>query len=374
LALLARTLQRQINKITYGKDSTKDSLEVDWETQLSSWTTPVPKSASCDSPLAELQSAKDFYKQIDLAVVGGKQVSDTVVELSWELALVWPAFWAPRVRLSGTSTLTLKERLSKESIPSSVTITKQSDRVFGCPNNNLLPLLASQIKPRFWDWYHIGMSPTTELMPRETVKKGKVSVYKLPSRVVLAPTVIETGTRENRNAQTVPNHAFTTIIKTMGPQKQEYTPTSPVQVQIGRRKNEEGEKDDRLELSWSIPLSVGFQAENENLLLPSDNPEDVKDSFPTCTYKLHQMRQVATVSYGGNAQDEEISNIRKQLYDQVLKDGLKPKFDEDGRPQFFFWQNDVKTCYTEDGLGMTIYEWRPKFSSSNEVGIELMLD
>jgi hypothetical protein len=86
------------------------------------------------------------------------------------------------------------------------------------------------------------------------------------------------------------------------------------------------------------------------------------------------MRQVATVSYGGNAQDEEISNIRKQLYDQVLKDGLKPKFDEDGRPQFFFWQNDVKTCYTEDGLGMTIYEWRPKFSSSNEVGIELMLD
>ncbi|KAL3920157.1 MAG: hypothetical protein SGILL_003406 [Bacillariaceae sp.] len=372
VALLARALQRQINKMLYEKDvqSPSSSLELDWDTQLASWNTPVSKSAQGDSPLAELQLAKDFYKKVDLAIVGGKKVSDTIVELSWELALVWPTFWAPRVRLTGTSTLTLKEAISKDG---SITVTKQSDSVFGCPNNNLLPLLGSQIKPRFWDWYHIGMSPTTELMPRETVKKGKISVHTVPSQLVLAPTVVETGTRETRSAQTIPNHAFTTIIKTMGPQKQEYTPCSPVQVQIGRRKSGDG-SDDRLELSWSIPLSVEFQAANENLLLPGDNPEDAKDSFPTRDYKLQPVRQVATIAYGGNAQDEEITNIRKQLYEQVLKEGLKPKLDENGRPQFFFWMNDVKACYTEEGLGMTIYEWRPKFANSNEVGIELIRD
>ncbi|KAL3919092.1 MAG: hypothetical protein SGILL_003929 [Bacillariaceae sp.] len=322
---------------------------------------------------------------MDLAIVAGTQISDTVVELSWELAVVWPAFWAPRVRLTGTSTLTLKEALLQDSNsappPSSVVaIVKQTDRVFGCDNNNLLGLLGSQIKPRFWDWYHIGMSPTTEMMPRETIKKGKVSVYKLPSRLVLAPTVIETGTRENRSAQTVPNHAFTTIIKTMGPQKQEYTPCSPVQVQIGRRVKKQSEEDsetttdDRLELSWFIPLSVEYQAKNENLQLPGENPEDEEGAFPTCTYLMQPPRQVATISCGDNVQDENISDIRKRLYEQVLKDGLKPKLDDDGRPQFFFWQNDVKACYTGEGLGMTIYEWRPKFAKSNEVGIELVLD
>jgi len=59
------------------------------------------------------------------------------------------------------------------------------------------------------------------------------------------------------------------------------------------------------------------------------------------------------------------------LYEQVTKDGLRPKLVE-GRPQFFFLNNDAKACFTADGgLGMAVYEWRPAFVKSNEVGIEL---
>jgi Ni,Fe-hydrogenase I small subunit len=79
------------------------------------------------------------------------------------------------------------------------------------------------------------------------------------------------------------------------------------------------------------------------------------------------------VPYGGFPQDPEVPGIRKKLYEQVMKDGLKPKLDENNRPQFFFRQNNVKACYTEGGLGMSVYEWRPKFVESNEVGIELEL-
>jgi hypothetical protein len=259
-----------------------------------------------------------------------------------------------------------------------ITILTQVDHVFGVKNDNMLSILAPQISPRFWDWYHIGMTPSAEQLPRQKIAgKGDYSVYQLPSRLVTSPTIVETGTRDNRHAQIIPNHAFTCIIKTMGPQKQEYVPTTPIEVQIGRRKNKndadaDDSTDNRLVLSWSIPLSVEFQATNINLPLPGENPEDVEGSYPTFDYELRPPRQVATVSYGGNVQDVEITEIRKQLYERVIKDGWKPKLDEDGRPQFFFWQNDVKACYTEEGLGMSVYEYRPAFARSNEVGIELI--
>ncbi|KAG7345317.1 hypothetical protein IV203_032848 [Nitzschia inconspicua] len=376
-ARLGQSLQQKLNSIIYtpAHQSTRTSvLQIEWAANLK-WETPFVSSKENASPVLELQAAKEFYRQIDIAVVGGRQLSDSTVEFSWELAVVWPTFWAPRVHLSGTSTLTLKEALGPST--SNAAITQQVDCVFSSSNNNLLPLLASQIKPRFWDWYHIGMSPTTELLPRETVKNGSYKVYRLPPRLVLSPTMVETGTRNTRNAQVIPNHAFTCIIKTMGPQKQDYVPASPVQVQIGRRKIQSEDsvmEDVQLELSWGIPLSVQFQAMNEELPLPGDNPEDDARSSPRCCYSLQPRRQVATIAYGGNVQDPEVTDVRKHLYQQVLKDGWKPKLDENGRPMFFFWQNDVKACYTDEGLGMAIYEWRPALAKSNEVGIELQID
>lgn len=381
VAALARALQGRINDAAVaggrgsGGSSSGDTV-VGYSPQLK-WESPLRTqdgAGAASNPLEALRSAGQFYKQVDVAVVAGRQLSDRVVELSWEVGVVWPTFWAPRVMLSGTSTCTLNAGLDGAGAP--VSIVGQVDRVFGGANGNLLPLLGSQIVPRFWDWYHIGMTPSAERLNRQVVKKtGRYAVYRLPARLVAAPTIVETGTRTNRNAQIVPNHAFSCIIKTMGPQKQEYVPTTPVEVRIGRGPRRGGgdgvEKDDRLTISWAIPLSVQFQAANADLPIPGDNPEDEEGSDPTCTYDWQPPRQVATVQYGGNVQDEEISDIRKRLYEQILKDGWKPKLDEDGRPQFFFWQNDVKACYTEEGFGMCVYEWRPAFSRSNEVGIEL---
>lgn len=379
VASMAQSLQRQINEVLYmdnkklkrivernKEDAENDDLEdVDFGRSLA-WETPMTVTSL--NPMEELKVAKVFYEEIDLAIVGGKKISEDVVELFWELSLVWPTFWSPRVVLAGTSTCTL--------FKDTMTITKQVDRLFGADNNvSLLSLLGNQITPRFWDWYHIGMTPSAEQVPRQTVaKKGGVTVYQIPPQLVVAPTIVETGTRENRHAQMVPNHAFTCIVRTMGAKKNSYVPTTPVEVQIGRN-NKGDNNDDRLLLSWSIPLSTQFQAVNENLRLPvEENSEDVEGSFPTCDYNWLPLRQVATTKYGGNVQDTEISDLRKKLYEQVIKEGWKPKLDQNGKPKFFFWQNDVKACYIEDGLGMCVYEWRPTFADSNEVGIELMVD
>ena len=393
VASIAQSLQRKINRVLYSdnkkmrrvvekneknaenEDPATFSLDATFGRSLS-WETSMTTSAT--NPIDELVAAKNFYQNIDLAIVGGKKVSENTVELDWDLSVVWPTFWSPRVLLAGTSTLTIA--------PDKTTITKQVDRIFGADNGaSLLSLLGNQISPRFWDWYHIGMTPSAEQVPRKTlVKKGGVTVYQIPPQLVTTPTLIETGTRENRNAQMVPNHSFTCIIRTMGPKKDRdlYVPTTPVEVEIGRNKSNKNNNvevgddvDDRLLLSWSIPLSTQFQALNKNLLLPAEGDLEAEEgSFPDCNYVWQPLRQVATSKYGGSVQDEGISDIRKKLYEQVMKEGWKPKLDEDGKPKFFFWQNDIKACYIEDGLGMVVYDWRPEFANSNEVGIELMVE
>ncbi|VEU41826.1 unnamed protein product [Pseudo-nitzschia multistriata] len=392
VASMAQSLQAQINEVLYSdnkklnrllkrnqKDSESDQQKLDFPDvnfgRSLSWDTPMTVSST--NPFEEIRAAKNFYQNIDLAIVGGRRVSEGVSELSWELSVVWPTFWSPRVVLSGSSTVTTAS--------DKVTITKQVDRIFGADNNAaLLSLLGGQITPRFWDWYHIGMTPSAEQVPRKVIsQKGGMAVYQIPPQLVTAPSLIETGTRDNRNAQMVPNHSFTCVIRTMGPKDDRdiYVPTTPIEVKIGRNDRsqndnaEDGkESDDRLLLSWSIPLSTQFQALNKNLLLPAEDDEDAEEgAFPECNYVWQPLRQVATIKYGGNVQDEEISGIRKKLYEQVMKEGLKPKLDEAGKPKFFFWQNDVKACYIEDGLGMVVYDWRPEFANSNEVGIELMV-
>ena len=154
----------------------------------------------------------------------------------------------------------------------------------------------------------------------------------------------------------------------MGPKRQRYVPTSPVEVQLSRN------SDKKQLIAWNIPVTVELQS-NGVLPLPGSDPETPAESMPTANYEFQPRRRVATMAYGGSPQDAEVAEVRKQLYEEVIKDGHTPKLDkETKRPQFFFLQHDAKACYTADGgLGMGVYDWRPKFAKANEVGIELEL-
>jgi hypothetical protein len=354
VASVASSLQSQINQVLYNTESTVLDRSYTYGKKVD-WVSPLPNIRK-KTPLEELQQALSFYKNVDLAIVSGQEVSNSVVELQWELSVMWPIFWEPRVVLLGSSTLTLE----------GTQIVSQLDKVVD--NGDLLLTLGSQLLPRFWDIYHIGMTPSAEVIPQLNRKEPSpfrnYQVYDIPGRWVVQPTMLETGTREDFNAQFVPNHAFSSVIKTMGPTRQRYVPTSPIQVQILP-------KDDQLQLQWKIPMAVEFQATPEWPLAEPDEEAPV-GSEPRCEYVYEPRRRVATVPYGGEAQDKEISQLRKQLYEQVLKDGFKPKL-ENGRPIFFFVMNTVKACYTKEGLGMSVYEWRPKWAKANEVGIELDL-
>lgn len=347
-AKVALDIQNQINAALY-ENTEVSNFEYSFATNLM-WESPMKKQSS--TPLDELEESLDFYKNIDLAIISGSQINENTLEFQWSLSVVWPALWAPRVLLVGSSVCQLDGNKR---------IVKQTDKLID--DADLLSVVSSQIKPRFWDLYHIGMTPSAECTPKLRLKKRfGYQIYEIPPRLVTSPSMVETGTREDCNAEALPNHTFSCIIKTMGPKRQLYVPTTPVEVQII--------PGDQLKFKWTIPLAVEFLTNTKLTLAGSDEETDERCD-PQCRYEFHERRKVATTNYGGSPQDSEVSSIRKQLYEKIIGDGLKPKLDENGRPIFFFLQNEAKACYTSEGLGMCVYEWRLKASKPDEIGIEL---
>lgn len=381
--LVAQRLQSVINQALYiPEDGEENDIQMS-KTLYSptlQWNTPFTRDSKSRTPLDELENALDFYKRIDVAIIAAKNTSmggsgNNVqqMELRWEIALVWPNTFESTVLITGTSIVTVDTTSS--------TILSQTDKLDngGKDGQDIIKAINPQLQPRFWDLYHIGMTPPTAMMPRlEPSKEGKglfssYDLFEIPPRLVSQPTIETSGGRDTREAQALPNHAFTSIIKTTGASAQRYVTTTPLEVSIRRTSNSDGEGSKSV-ISWNVALPPEFVSYYEEMTKVVTEEDKAEGNEPTNDFVYQPRRLVATMKYGGDAQDVEVTEIRKKLYEQVVKDGLKPKLGEEGRPQFFFLQNDTKACFTADGgLGMCVYEWRPKSANSNEVGIELEL-
>jgi hypothetical protein len=355
---VARSVQMQINQILYDSkdDSSVSKTTYTYASNLL-WSTPLQSAKSRTSiPLLALEESNQFYQKLSVAVTGGRSMDTNQVLLYWEISVIWPIFWESRVLLTGSSVLTVNENNE---------ITKQVDTL---DEPNLLTNLVRQWLPRFWDVYHIGMTPSCEQSPKLVERRvaGGYTIYTVPARWYAECTLQDLSDRTDNVASTIPNHAFGCVIKTMGPQKQDYTPCVPVQVQIQAMTKT---------LTWHIPIAVETLAKNSELVVPGPDEEIDTETVqqPTSGFCYQPRRRVATLAYGGYAQDERVAVLRKQLYQTALQQGYTPKLDANGRPMFFFWQNAVKACYTDEGLGMAVYEWRPKWTKPNEIGIELEL-
>ena len=374
---IAQRLQTAINQELYIAEN-EDEEDVIHQGQVYApnlkWNTPLGRSKDSKNPLQELANALDFYKRVDIAVISAKAIGDVnendkvqTIEMRWEISAVWPNTWESRVLVTGTSALTVDK--------DSGTILSQADKLDmgGKDGQDAVGAISPQVQPRFWDLYHIGMTPSAELMPRVKPSSGagkgafslsNYDVFEIPPRLVYQPTIEDLEGRAARTAESLPNDAFSCSIKTNGPFEQRYVTTSPVEVKIRR-------SEEKSILSWNVPVPAEFVSYYDELPVGNEDDDDAGESISQYSYESRRL--VATLPFGGSAQDKEVSDIRKQLYEQVTKDGLKPKL-VDGRPQFFFLNYDAKACFVADGgLGMAVYEWRPEFSNTNEVGIELAL-
>ena len=414
------------------------STNVLYSTQNFYWETPFKKSTTTSNytPMDEIQQALLFYKRLDIAIISCTLLSQSpslasssssassssllTFQVRWAISCLWPNILQSRVLLTGGSTMTAlvvdtttatattqqdtmnannNNKNNKNKNPF-LMIQSQSDvlDVGGKDGRDIIQAIAFQLQPRFWDLYHLGMTPSAEIMtriynpstssirqrpkPRNNNIFSSYSLFEIPPSLVYQTTVLDTGNREDRNAQHIPNQAFTCFIKTMGPSEQRYIPTSPVEIQI--RSNQGGVggiggNDTVPTITWTIQLCPEFLSYSDTLPIGMDEvetkeeKEDISSTTGYSNYVYTSQRLVATMPYGGNPQDKDITDLRKKLYETVvLRDGWKPKLDAYGKPIFFYLQSDVKTCFTsESGFGMVVYDWRPQFVKGNEVGIEL---
>ena len=256
--------------------------------------------------------------------------------------------------------------------------------------------LASQLVPRFWDLYHIGMTPSAEVQPHVVVQKRRgYEIWDWPGRWYVTPTVVDTTMdRTVQLAQVLPSHAFgVSALSTVGPTQERFVPTSPLELQI--RSNNNNATNGVL-LQWQIPLSVELQSQ---LVWPPATSKDVEEEDepdttaeepssststttttitsmePECRYTWVGPRRVAVVPFAGTP------TARQALYQAVIQEGhYQPKLTTatttgTGRPQFTFWNQAFKGCFTANGLGMAVYEWRPNslpwLAQNYYVGLEL---
>ena len=435
VAGLVRHLQFQVNQVLYDDSEVEPAVEkggvqyatankLVWKTPFDSLYLQNQKQAQTTTlnPLEALQCALNDFERVDVALTAGRPLPNDntdnnnqrlSVELHWEVSLAWSEFaWEPRVLLIGSSHLQL-ERLQPDS---SWTIVQQDDFLFGGhdhdknnnnKNNDQVSLLrtqylAPQLVPRFWDLYHIGMTPSAEVQPHVTVQKRRgYEIWDWPGRWYVTPIVVDTSMdRTVQLAQVLPSHAFgVSALSTVGPTQERFVPTSPLELQI--RSNNNNKATNGMLLQWQIPLSVELQSQ---LVWPpatsqdDDDDEDEPDTTakepssssttttmePECRYTWVGPRRVAVVPFGGTGpQDEGIPAARQALYQAVIQEGqYQPKLTTatstgTGRPQFTFWNQAFKGCFTANGLGMAVYEWRPTalpwLAQNHYVGLELQV-
>ncbi len=389
VASVAESMQDQINQVLYGDETARTAMipiTCSYAPTLQ-WDTVFPKTSTRSSnvtPLQELETALNFYRRLNVAVISGEKLeessSNTVVLLRWEISVLWPTLWEPRIVLTGQSRLTINVGTNQ--------IIQQTDTL---DDSDFFGGILRQYLPRFWDVYHIGMTAAAEVSPIISIGKkwttwltSSYQLREIPPRIVVQASINDSDERDDYNASILPNHAFTCVIKTMGPEKQFYTPTTGVQVRLIPRQDGDDDQNRRrrLQIQWNIPIATEYVS-NPILQMPplvdasncDDHEftiEDLEQYQPTCQYTYVPRRFVATIPYAGKPQDSDITKVRKELYDQVIRDGYQPKMDpKNQRPIFFFTMNSVKACYTNEGLGMAVYEWRPQFTKPNEIGIEL---
>jgi len=367
---VARKYQASLNALLYQQDESSSEGTTTTEDIYSSdftWISPLKSFKEGRTPFEEIATAMDFYRRMDISIISAKSSTTTSnankMELRWMISLVWPNFWEAQVTITGTSMLTMN----------GLQITKQEDSL---DNGDITNAIAWQLLPRFWDMFHIGMTPSAEIQPRLPVPHKNMvfsnyQVFDIPPRYVLKPSVLDQGSRDMRLAQVLPSSAFSCFIVTAGKFKQRYVPTTPVEVRINSETQQGGGTARRI--TWTIPVPT-LVASALDLPIPAEMSPSSSSSANDEYYSFDTTRRVATIPYSGNPQDEKVADLRKKMYDSVVRDGFRPKLDDAGKPIFFFIQNKIKCCFTEGGFGMAVYESRPKLLSNDDVGIELEID
>jgi hypothetical protein len=385
--VMGRRLQDAMNAL----DESLYASNLQWET-ISPWK---EQQGNSKNPIAAMKAASNFYRDLQLAIVSADSIIGddttttatitTTYRVRWELVVVWPTFWEPPAVLTGTSVCTVQADSgqvvhqvdSLDDVGSSN--QKNGDSLFGS--------IIRQILPRFWDVYHIGMTPVAEdrlKLAAQSSSAGGFSslqpyrVQHVPPRWVRRITMRDTSDRSGNAAAYLPNQAFTSFLKTVGPMKEAYRTVRGVSIELAavpvierdnsssnRGQQQQQQHQDAVDITWKIPLSVAYGARPVWDLVADPATDD--------SYELQPAKTYALIGYDGwGPQDSSVSAVRQKLFKAATADGHKPAMSASGRPKFGFFDSTIKACYKEvGGLSMVVYEWRPRWTNPYMIYLEL---
>mmetsp|Transcript_4895 Transcript_4895/g.7383 ORF Transcript_4895/g.7383 Transcript_4895/m.7383 type:complete len:438 (-) Transcript_4895:82-1395(-) len=346
-----------------------------------SWKSPgVDGCKSRDEIAKELKDANEFFIMPRLCVLDAEQRAEDEVTLSWKWSTTWPTVHRPRLSFTGKSKLKLSDQKAVDGVPFINAVVDEWDTNWG-------ELFSTQFLPKPWDVYHLFLTPPADMPFYKVVERGgkgssKYEIRDYAPRVVIEGKITDpSNSREDMLAQALPNWIFTGFLRMSGRKPEEYSPTSPTELQITSQlvsSEEEGKDPERkTRVTWRVgtPQEHGLDIDNEDQFPNPQNFEELEEEDfldAEVQYVLDGWRRIAVTPFNGGAQDIEVVQIRAQLLEQVVEAGYTPATFDNGRPKFSFLQYNIKHAFnSKNQLAVAMYEPRPFFGDGNEVLLEL---
>ena len=310
-------------------------------------------------------------------------------EVAWTFSGTWPLPWRPRVRVSGTCTVTTSRDGAGGGGGGVRRVLSLEDR-WAAPAGGLPGLLAEQVVPRALDLLNVYASPHSERVPWRVLesREGYAVVETVPQAVLVATVDLDpqaSAAEEARLQGTfLPDHAFAEPLRFKGKFGDAYLATSPLSSTVESIGG--GEAGSPLSagarrVSWTVPIPTQLCPGLDPWgCLPALSEPSAEDAGPcrgaTLAYAVQPARRLAVAPFGlDDTVSEAAAAARRALLNAMRRDGLRPTTSEaSGKPRFEMIQHSTKLGWSPKtrAFHMGIYPSTPDlFPKPHAVAAEI---
>lgn len=213
-----------------------------------------------------LKKFSSFFEDVKLTILKTTESSPNDIIIDYQFSFTYPAPWRPRIIIPGQAFATTKDFKKLDSLKEQWSVSVPD-------------IIFNQVKPRWWDIWHVFCSPSPENPPpRSLGKVGSVSFVELPTTVAIEMSWAGPAKFPGPPLLVLPAFTLFGGLKTSRPNRDPFFTVLPVEVQSSRW-NIAGQEYKRS--SWIIPIpsflheKVLPQAiENEYKPIPK-NPDEI---------------------------------------------------------------------------------------------------
>lgn len=295
------------------------------------------------------------------------------VVCKWLRSGTWPLPHRPRVRATGSWVV--------EADPTNPSLIRRIEEKWDSP---LLGVVIPQTIPRFWDVWHLYMTPPAEKPLYRVLRKysGGLELREYFPRLVLEAQAIDSRPNQQFTdfVGTIPPSVFTDELQLAGKSeyRETYVTTSPLEIAVEsydwtpppEAKKDTTEPIPSKRVLWTMPMPSHLGLSTSKLPVPISEPNH--EEGEKGRHVVQGKRLVAVRTFKGTPQNEQYKNARKDLLALVKKEGLETVRTSKGRSRVWVYRNDMKLGFNLQGH-LSIAHWEQKmYTDNNEIAVEVL--